>query len=467
MAGKALNVDLMGRPEPKQVEFMTSKTKYTAYGGARGGGKSWAVRRKLVLMAINFPKIRLLLLRKTYEDLKKNHLFILIAELKKIATYKSDDKMFTFKNGSTLTLGYCDNEGDLLHYQGLEYDVIALEEATQYPFDVFDKLKPCLRGGNPEHPKRMYLTCNPGGVGHAWVKRLFIDREFRTRENPEDYKFIKALATDNSHNGDEYINMLNELSDELRSAWRDGNWDSFEGQYFTEWNEDIHTCGDIEIKPHWRKYLVIDYGLDMLAALWIAVDEYDTATVYREVYEGKDNGIIGGHIVSEAARLIKEAEINEPDAKKIIRYAPSDLWAKKSNTGKTTIDEFREAGLNFIKADRNREAGWLCVKARLFIDKETKKAKIRFVKSQCPNIIKFLPLMQFDKDKQNDCSDKPHEITHAPDALRYFCIMRPHKVRVPMENKIISDPFGINKPKTNGLLGGQASKSLLGGNFKI
>ena len=93
-----------------------------------------------------------------------------------IATFKESEKRFYFKNGSSIIFGYCATEGDVLQYQGQEYDVIFIDEATQFTEFQFSTLTACLRGAN-DFPKRMYLTCNPGGVGHAWVKRLFVDRE--------------------------------------------------------------------------------------------------------------------------------------------------------------------------------------------------------------------------------------------------------------------------------------------------
>ena len=187
---------ISGVPSAKQREFFRSRAKYIAYGGARGGGKSWALRRKLIGLCLNYPGIRCLLVRRSLWELKANHVLPLLSEYGAFIEYGERDRVISLKNGSAIFLGYCASDSDTLRYQGQEYDIIAIDEATQlseYQFSIF---KASLRGVNA-FPKRMYLTCNPGGIGHAWVKRLFIDRNFRVGENPEDYVFIPALVYDN------------------------------------------------------------------------------------------------------------------------------------------------------------------------------------------------------------------------------------------------------------------------------
>ena len=167
-----------GVPSERQKKFFASRARYTAYGGARGGGKSWALRRKLIALCLHYPGIRCLLVRRSYAELKANHLRPILRELGDLVQYRESDKLITFPSGSSIALGFCSSARDVLRYQGQEYDIIAIDEATQlseYQFSVF---KACLRGTD-DFPRRMYLTCNPGGVGHAWVKRLFVDRLYR------------------------------------------------------------------------------------------------------------------------------------------------------------------------------------------------------------------------------------------------------------------------------------------------
>ena len=187
---------IVGIPNERQKEFFASRAKYTAYGGARGGGKSWALRRKLVAMCLRYSGLHCLLIRRSLSELRTNHTLPFLREYGSLMSYSATDSCLRFKNGSRIDLGYCASDRDVLRYQGQEYDIIAIDEATQlseYRFSIF---KACLRGTNP-FPRRMYLTCNPGGIGHSWVKRLFIDRDYREGERPEDYVFVPSTVYDN------------------------------------------------------------------------------------------------------------------------------------------------------------------------------------------------------------------------------------------------------------------------------
>lgn len=155
---KELNI---GTLNPKQLLFFKSEKKYTMFGGARAGGKSYAVRYKAALMALKYSGIKILIIRRTFAELRKNHTLPLMEILNGIAKYKDSEKAFIFPNGSRIELGYCDTESDVLQYQGVEYDVVFLDEATQMTEYQFHWLAETIRGTNG-FPKRMYLTCNPG-----------------------------------------------------------------------------------------------------------------------------------------------------------------------------------------------------------------------------------------------------------------------------------------------------------------
>mgnify|MGYP000146233464 FL=1 len=172
----------IGELYPKQILFCKATNKYICYGGARGGGKSYVSRIKMVLLALYYSGIQILLLRRTLKELRENHVLQFQKLLRGIATYKDSTKEFIFPNGSRIVLGYCDNEKDVLQYQGQAYEVIVLEEATMFTEFQFQSLTESNRmSGNLKVPfiPRMYFTCNPGGVGHAWVKRLFIDKDYK------------------------------------------------------------------------------------------------------------------------------------------------------------------------------------------------------------------------------------------------------------------------------------------------
>ena len=241
----------IGEPNPKQLLFYQSKYKYTLYGGARGGGKSYAVRCKACMLALNYAGIKILIIRRTFPELKENHVIPLTERLNGIAKYKESEKAFFFPNGSRIKLGYCEHEGDVLQYQGQEWDVIFIDEATHLTEYQFQKLTEIIRGAN-DFPHRMYLTANPGGVGHAWVKRLFIDRAYTGKENPDDYTFIPASIYDNTallEKDPGYLQTLENLPEDQKKAELYGSWDVYEGQYFTEWDRDLHVIEPFEIPP--------------------------------------------------------------------------------------------------------------------------------------------------------------------------------------------------------------------------
>ena len=183
-----------GHANEKQLLFYQSRTMYTAYGGARGGGKTHAVRIKAVGGAFTWPGIRILIVRKTYPELQSNHIEPILKMVpQELTSYNGTLHTLYFQNGSTIHFGHWSGITSESEYQGQEYDWIFMEEATQFTESQFRTLGACLRGAT-KIPRRMYLTCNPGGIGHLWVKRLFIDKEYRDGEKPEDYTFIPALG---------------------------------------------------------------------------------------------------------------------------------------------------------------------------------------------------------------------------------------------------------------------------------
>ena len=422
----------LGTPNPKQEQFLRSLRRRVCYGGARGGGKSWVVRAKATLLALNYPGIKIIILRRTYADLWQNH----VLELRKllepdIATYRDSEKAMVFPNGSRIRFGYCAAEADVLQYQGQEYDIMFLDEATQFTEYMYNCLVASNRGAN-EFPHRMYLTCNPGGVGHAWVKRLFIDKDYTEAENPDDYEFIPAKVYDNKVLVDkdpEYVRMLETLPEDMRRAWLDGDWNVFAGQYFREWRDDIHVIDPIEIPVWWRRYFAMDYGLDMLAGYWIAIDGEGNGYVYREIYES-------GLIASDAAMRIKESNGDD----KIEQWlAPPDLWNRRNDTGRSVADIFMEQGIPLVKVDNDRINGWQDVHEWLkprdsrdvITGDKTRIAGLRFFRN-CKQVIRCLPMVQYDAHKPNDVATEPHELTHAPDAIRYFCSGRPYAGQPPV-----------------------------------
>lgn len=459
---------------------MKARSRFVGYGGAKGGGKSHAIRAKASYLAFKYPGIQMLIVRRTFPELYENHTKRLRAAYAALPEnlqprYNESEKAFTFPWGSRLKLGYCSDEGDVLQYQGQEYDVLFIDEATQLTEYQFTWLCACVRGAN-KIPKRIYLTCNPGGVGHAWVKRLFIDKDYRRGEDKRDYVFIQAHVFDNPRlfDADEgykrslaahrkkhgktlprcelerramrdsaYVRQLESLSPQLRRAWLDGDWNVFAGQYFSEFSEDAHVCEPFALPAHWRKSAALDYGLDMLAVLWFAVDENGFAYCYRSIE-------IPNLTISEAANAL--LKVQSEQVEEVV--APPDLWNRRQDSGRSAADIFAENGVPLVRAGNSRVDGWLCVKEYLRIFGGV--PRMRFF-STCAPVLRCLPLLRHDKLRTGDAATEPHDLTHSPDALRYWCGRRqiqPLAVRTPA-----SDPFSrYGKDKGNAidnyLLGG-------------
>ena len=428
-------------PYPKQREFLRARQHYIAYGGARGGGKSYVARMKAELLCLRYAGIQVLLMRRTYPELKENHLLPAMRELDGVAKYSGIDKAFVFPNGSRLKFGYCRTETDLLQYQGQAYDVIFLEECTQFPEIVFTTMTESNRSSGlmREHfPPRMYFTCNPGGVGHAWFKRLFIDRDYRPTERAEDYLFIQASVYDNPvlmRNSPDYVRALENLPEDRKRAMLYGDWDVFEGQYFPEFSREQHVCAPFTPPAHWRRYRVFDYGFDMFACYWVAMDEEGRAWFYREVYEGHDKADVYGNpgnglTIHQAARRMLDAT---PESEDILEtFAPPDMWNRQRDTGESAADIFARYGVVLSKVSNNRVNGWFAVKDWLKVPEGGARPRVQICES-CPNLIRTLPLVLHDEKNPDDVASEPHEVTHAPDALRYFISGQPLAGVLPVE----------------------------------
>ena len=403
------------RPNPKQEEFFKARARFVGYGGARGGGKSWSVRQKAKLLGLRYAGIRMLIVRRTFPELRENHILPLKADLFGVAVYKESEKAFTFPNGSRLVFGYCASEHDVDQYQGQEYDVIFLDEATQLSEYQMKTITACLRGAN-QFPKRMYLTCNPGGVGHMWVKRLFVDREFKAAEDPDDYVFIQAKATDNPalmENDPGYLKMLDNLPDGLREAWRDGRWDVFAGQYFPEFQRQTHVIAPRVLPKEWPRYRVIDYGLDMLACYWAAIDYDGRLWIYREHCQP-------GLKVSDAAAAMKE--LTSADEQVRFTIAPPDMWSTQKDSGRTMAEIFVGCGVPLVKASNQRVHGWMAMKEFLKLREDGMPGLVVF--DTCTRLIRDISAVQHDEKNPSDVAKEPHEYTHSPDAIRYLCVFR-------------------------------------------
>ena len=261
----------------KQKRFIDSTESEVLFGGAAGGGKSYGQMVDALLFALRYPHSRQLVLRRTFPELDKSLIRTSLSLFpREIYTFNSSSHTGKFKNGSIIDFGYCATENDVYQYQSAEYDVIRFDELTHFTEAQYIYLISRVRGAN-SYPKQIKSSTNPGGVGHSWVKERFVDAAKRGRafvgKDGMSRIFIPALLDDNKflREGDpDYKRRLLALPQRERKALLYGDWNIFEGQYFTEFS-DRHVIEPFEIPVGWRKFRTIDYGLDRLACLWIAI----------------------------------------------------------------------------------------------------------------------------------------------------------------------------------------------------
>ena len=464
-------------PEPneKQKLFLADQHRHVAYGGARGGGKSWAVRTKAKILAGSYPGIRILVVRKTYKELINNHIEPLRAELNGIARYNSTDKVFKFPNGSTIWFGYCASDGDLGQYQGAEYDIIFIDEAGQMMEDWIRKINACVRGTNG-FPKRTYYTLNPGGPSHGYFRRVFIDRRFEGNERADDYSFIQALVTDNKalmESQPEYIAELENLPPKLREAWLNGSWDIFEGQFFEDFRPDPDVKKAVElgctveelrqqrrwchvIEPFdlnsgecrgWNIMRSYDFGYGKPFSLGYWAVDYD-GVLYRimEMYgctATPNEGVKWSP--DEQFRRIAELERSHPwlKGRKIVdSVADPAIW--DASRGESIADTAMRYGIYFTKGDNERIPSWMQMHYRFQFDENGYPRMYIF--NNCKAFLRTIPLMMYSETHPEDLDTSLED--HVADETRYMCMSRPIKPIIPVEPKVIvSDPLDMFKNK--------------------
>ena len=413
-----------------QTQFLAAPEREVFYGGARGGGKSYAM---LIdpLRYCDKANHRALLIRRSMPELRDmiNHSQRLYGQAYPGAKWREQEKEWRFPSGARIEFGYAENLTDVLRYQGQSYTWIGIDELPQYPTpEIYNFLRSSLRSVDPDIPVYMRATGNPGNVGSLWVKEMFVDpsepnkafdvhidtiagRKSITR------RFIPAKLQDNPYlmQTDDYMIMLSSLPEVQRKQFLEGDWSAFENSAFPEFDMSVHVVQPFDIPSNWLRFRTCDWGYSSAACvLWIAVDFDNNFWVYREHYTQRVTADI-------FARQVMEKEHNE-----YIRYGilDSSTWAKRGDAGPSIAETMIREGCKWRPSDRSprsRVAGKLELHRLLTKDLDTGQPKLK-VFSNCTNLVRTMPMLPVDKNNPEDVDT--HAEDHAYDALRYGVMSR-------------------------------------------
>ncbi len=418
------------KAEEKQELFHLSQAEEVLYGGAAGGGKSFAIIWDAVMKAMQYKQARIAIFRRKFPELEKS---IILDFLEYVPAswyeYNKKDHRATFhQTGSLIEFNHCQLESDVYNYQSAQYDFIFFDELTHFTEYIYTYLQSRCRSPKG-YPAQVKCASNPGNIGHHWVKTRFIDGyepytiETHSEELPNgklsEYttEYIPARVYDNKYimeKDPKYISRLQKIPNESeRKALLDGDWDSFEGQFFKEWNYDQHTIKPFKIPPDWQKIRTVDWGYTApTVCLWIAFSPAKVAFVYREM-------TITEATIEETVEMIKHLSGDETYS-----YTTADpsLWSTTQyERGESIAHRITYMGVPLMKADNNRIAGWNVIHSYMDFDEKT-DARLKIF-TNCLQTIKTIPGLIHDSRKPEDLDSDGDD--HHADALRYGLMTRP------------------------------------------
>ena len=408
--------------EGPQTDFLAADEKDVLYGGAAGGGKSYAMLVDPLRYA-HKKAHRALILRRSMPELRE-----MIDKSRELypqafpgAKFREVEKLWNFPSGAKIEFGFLERDADVYRYQGQAYSWIGFDEITHLPTEFsWNYLASRLRTTDPEIKTYLRCTANPGGVGSQWVKKRYIEPE----ENNKSFvgtdgltrKFIPAKLADNPYLSEDgvYEQMLNSLPPIQRRQLLEGNWDVAEGAAFVEFDPDAHIITPFEIPLSWERVKGIDYGYaSESCCLWGTIDMNDgTLIIYRELYK---EGLTG----EELGSIITDMEMVDPFS--VNGVLDTAAWARTGTTGPTVGEALIKAGHKLRRADKNRIQGKIQIHEYLKV-RESGRPKLQIFNT-CPNLIRELQSIPLSKTNPEDVDT--HASDHAYDALRYMIMSRP------------------------------------------
>jgi len=415
--------------EGPQEDFLAAGETDVLYGGAAGGGKSYAMLVDPLRYAHRSAH-RALIIRRSMPELRE-----LIDKSRELypkafpgCKYREVEKLWNFPSGAKIEFGFLERDADVYRYQGQAYSWIGFDEITHLPTEFsWNYLASRLRTTDPEIIPYMRCTANPGGVGAHWVKKRYVDAEIPNTsfigQDGLQRKFIPARLEDNPYLAldGRYEKMLKALPPTQRRQLLEGNWDVNEGAAFTEFSLDNHIIAPFEIPIHWERIKGIDYGYaSESACIWATIDPSDgTLIVYRELYK---KGLTG----HDLGLIITEMELDDPFA--VSGVLDTSAWSQTGTTGPTVGETLVRQGHKLRRADKNRIQGKIQIHEYLKLQQSGRPRLQIF--NTCPSLIRELQSIPLDKSKPEDVDT--HAPDHAYDALRYLIMSRPR----------INDVFG-------------------------
>ena len=414
--------------EGPQMDFLAAGETDVLYGGAAGGGKSYAMLVDPLRFAHRAAH-RALILRRSMPELRE-----LIDKSRELypkafpgCKYREVEKLWTFPSGAKVEFGFLERDADVYRYQGQAYSWIGFDEITHLPTEFsWNYLASRLRTTDSEITPYMRCTANPGGVGAGWVKKRYISPSMPNDSFIGDdgitRKFIPARLSDNPYLAEDgrYEQMLKSLPPTQRRQLLEGNWEVAEGAAFTEFDRDMHIIEPFDIPLHWERVKGLDYGYaSESACVWATIDPNDnTLIIYRELYRKN-------LLATELAEMLTNMELNDPMS--VRGVLDTACWSRTGTTGPTVAETLIQGGHKLRPADKNRIAGKIQIHEHLKVQPSGRPRMQIF--NTCPNLIRELQSIPLDKNNPEDVNT--HAADHAYDALRYLIMSRP-RINDPM-----------------------------------
>jgi len=408
--------------EGPQTEFLAAPEKDVLYGGAAGGGKSYAMLVDPLRYA-HKKAHRALILRRSMPELRE-----LIDKSRELypkafpgCKFREVEKLWNFPSGAKIEFGFLERDADVYRYQGQAYSWIGFDEITHLPTEFgWNYLASRLRTTDSSIETYLRCTANPGGVGAQWVKKRYVDpidpNTSFVGKDGLSRKFIPARLDDNPYlaNDGRYEQMLKALPPVQRRQLLEGNWDVAEGAAFVEFDPEVHIVAPFYIPVVWERVKGIDYGYaSESCCLWGAVDRSDgTLVIYRELYRKNLTGL-------DLGRIITEMEIEDPFS--VQGVLDTAAWAKTGTTGPTVGETLQQLGHKLRRADKNRIQGKIQIHEYLKVQNNGRPRLQIF--NNCPNLIRELQSIPLSKTRPEDVDTNASD--HAYDALRYLIMSRP------------------------------------------